>query len=189
MYVFFFFCRTRGYVRNLQVENLKNVRLDHLYITKDTLYSEFVISIPKLQISGLYNSSCYLKQYDFDIYGNGTFKWSIVGFQMRANFTFKKMKTGYMQLDKVKWDQSIKSSKFEIKNLLNDEEFSSVVSEVLTVVIPPLHNYFKPVIDEFIIRLMLLYSEILFSNLTTKDFVCIIFAFKDQYNKNNVLPS
>lgn len=181
--------KTRGYMKNLQIEHLKNMTLDHLYISEDNLYTEFVIRIPRLEISGLYNSTCYLKQYDFDIYGNGSFKWLIVDFKIKANFTLKKMNTEYMQLDKINLDQSINSSKFEIKNLLNDEDVSTVVSEVLTVVIPPLHNYFKPVINEFINRLMLLYSEIVFSKLNTKDFVGVIHEFKEKSNINNFVSS
>lgn len=167
-------------MKNLEIKYLRKMVLEHIHLSKDNLYTEFVITVPRLEVTGLYNTSCYLNHYDFDLYGNGSFSWDLTDFKIKANITLEKMTTGFMQLRKIAVDQSFNSSKFEIKNLLNDEDVSSVVSEIVSVVIPPLHNYFKPSIDDFFTRLIALYSEVLFSNITLDEFIGVIYAFKEK---------
>lgn len=179
--------RIRGHVKNLEIKFLRTMLLEHIFMSNDTLYTEIIITVPQLRVTGLYNTSCYLNHYDFDLYGNGSFQWDLSEFKIKANITLDKMTTGFMQLKKISVDQSINSSKFEIKNLLNDEDVSSVVSEIVSIVIPPLHNYFKPTINDFFTRLIALYSEVLFSNITLEEFIGIIYAFKDKATNNNVV--
>lgn len=143
--------------------------------------------MPLLEIIGLYNASCYVNEYNFDLYGNGSFKWLLNNFTININFTFDPMKTEYMQLQKSKLDHTIGSSKFQINNILNDDTVSSTISEIITIVLPFLHNYFKPVINEFVIRIISLYSEIIFSNLKHSEFVGIIHAFKDKAITENLV--
>lgn len=162
--------------------------VDHLHLSEDSLQSETILRIPLLEISGLYNTSVYLNHYDIDIYGNGSFKWQISDFKLKMNLSLtRNMKTECMQLQKVNIDQSMNGSKFEIKNLLNDETVSNTISDVVSIVIPPLHNYFKPVINELVVRLVALNSEVLFSNIKYDQFVSIIHAFADKAKSNNSL--
>lgn len=179
--------RIRGNVKNLEIKFLRTMRLEHIFMSNDTLYTEIVITVPLLRVTGLYNTSCYLNHYDFDLYGNGSFQSDLSEFKIKANITLDKMTTGFMQLKKISVDQSFNSSKFEIKNLLNDEDVSSVVSEIVSIVIPPLHSYFKPTINDFFTRLITFFSEVLFSNITLEEFIGIIHAFKDKATNNNVV--
>ncbi len=163
--------------------------LEHVFISEDNLYSEIVVSIPFLEATGFYNVSCYINHYDFNLHGNGTFKLELSNLKIRVNFTMDEMQTGYMQLHKVKLDQSINSTKFEIHNLLNDEEVSSVVSEIVTIVIPPLHTYFKPVINDFISRIIALCSEVVFAKLKFTEFVGLVYAFKEKSISSNLVAA
>lgn len=101
-------------------------------------------------------------RHNISAYGNGSFSFQIDNLGVFLNVTMQKDQQGYTSLSKIDWNQTLGGIKIEIKNLLGDEEVSTVVSENLSVIVPALHKAYKPIIDDFMSRAVTQYCKILF---------------------------
>lgn len=156
---------------------MKNATLDHVFISDKDSYAQLQVTFPLLNVAGWYNMTFHLDRHNISIYGNGSFSIELNNLAIVSNVTLAKTQQGYTIVNKIVWNQTLSGVAVKIDNLLDDAQVSSLFSENLSVVLPVLHNSYKPLIDDFMARAVMLYGKMLFFNSKNANVETIIAAF------------